>query len=386
MPKSMRLDSTIVTLVMALMLAVGLAAGLHYLPQNLRDLPYVRDFLAMKDGAGKPAAASTGQPAAKPQAEWAASAPGRIEPKGGMVHVRPEASGTVIEVVGAVNEKVVRGDILALLDDVDVRPKLEAARAEVAVRLGERDEDAGGDQPKREKNTLLDERRAADDAVAAAERSLHKVQIEFDRLYLAQRRGKASADQVDRARHAIAVMKQQVASEKDARAKVLAKSGMPKPTRLDSGLAIARSDLRAAEIALERTRVRATAAGTVLSMNVVSGEVASPNSPRALAMIGDLDKLEVRAEVDERDVSKVFVGQDVVVRSNAFPGRDFAGKVEVIEPALGAPALKARGPRNPSDVDVLEVKILLGSNTLLMPGMRVDVFFKQKQPLKAAAN
>jgi HlyD family secretion protein len=382
----MRPDSTVVTLVVALVLAVGLAAGLHYLPHNLGEMPYVRDLLATKEDGGKPAATNAGQPAAKPQPVWAASAPGRVEPKGGTVHVRPEASGTVVEVVGAVNNKVVRGDILALLDDVDLRPKLEAARAEVAVRLGERDEDVGGDQPKAENNKLLDERRAADDAVAAAERSLHKVQVEFDRLYLAHRKGKASADQVVRARRAIDIMKQQVDSEKVARAKVLAKSGMPKPTRLDSGLAIARSDLRAAEIALERTRVRATAAGTVLSMNVVAGEVASPNSPRALATVGDLDKLEVRAEVDERDVSKVFVGQDVVVRSNAFPGRDFAGKVEVIEPALGAPSLKARGPRNPNDVDVLEVKILLGSNALLMPGMRVDVFFKRKQPLKAAAN
>lgn len=385
MPKSRKSDSTLLTLVVAVVLAVCLTAGIQYLPNYLKDVPFARNLVEGTAVAEKVPSSGKDERAAEPNATWAASAPGRVEPKGGTVRVRPEASGTVVEVVGAVNDKVVRGDILALLDDVDLRPKLEAARAEVAVRLGERDEDEGGDKPK-ENNSLLVERRAADDAVAAAERSLHKVQLEFDRLYLAHRKGKASADDVERARKAIAALKKFVVSEKAARAKVLAKSGMPKPTRLDSGLAIARSELRAAEIAFERTRVRATASGTILSMDVVAGEVASPNAAHALATIGDLAQLEVSAEIDERDVSKVYVGQTIVVRSNAYPGRDFTGKITVIEPALGSPALKARGPRKPSDVDVLEAKIVLDTNTLLMPGMRVDVFFKKKLPLKAAAN
>jgi HlyD family secretion protein len=385
MPNLLKPDSTFLTLVLAVVLAIGLTAGVRYLPDYLKQFDVVRNLTSDTADAGKPTSIGKDETAAQPQSTWAASAAGRVEPKGGTVHVRPEASGTVIEVVAAVRDKVLRGDILALLDDVDVRPKLESARAEVAVRLGERDDDEGGDKPK-EKNSLLVERRAADDAVAAAERSLHKVQLEFDRLYLAARKGKASDVELERARKAITTMKQFVASEKAARVKVLAKPSMPKPTRLDSGLAIARSELRAAELAFERTRVRATAAGTILSVDIVAGEVASPNSAQPLATIGNLAQLEVRAEVDERDVSKVSVGQDVVVRSNAFPGRDFTGKVEVIEPALGSPALKARGPRKPSDVDVLDVKIALDSNALLMPGMRVDVFFKQKQPLKAAAN
>jgi HlyD family secretion protein len=100
-------------------------------------------------------------------------------------------------------------------------------------------------------------------------------------------------------------------------------------------------------------------------------------SPEAIAMtLGDVTALRVRAEVEERDISKIRVGQRAVVRSNAFPGREFEGKVTSLAGYVGPPRLGNVGPRKPTDVDILEVLIDLEGRTPLLPGMRTDIFFR----------
>jgi HlyD family secretion protein len=63
------------------------------------------------------------------------------------------------------------------------------------------------------------------------------------------------------------------------------------------------------------------------------------------------------------------------VRTDAFPDKDFTGRVTSIASALGSPAIITRGPRRPDDVDVLEVVATLDNAAEMVTGMRVDVFF-----------
>ena len=84
----------------------------------------------------------------------------------------------------------------------------------------------------------------------------------------------------------------------------------------------------------------------------------------------------MRAEIEERDTAKVRVGQSTIIKSDAHPGKDFEGTVATIAQALGPGKLAQRGPRRPNDVEVLEVVIDLAAGSPLLPGMRVDVFFK----------
>jgi HlyD family secretion protein len=60
------------------------------------------------------------------------------------------------------------------------------------------------------------------------------------------------------------------------------------------------------------------------------------------------------------------------------------GKVTEVAPSVGSPGLRAQGPRNQVDAEVLEVIILLEGKPPVMPGMRVDVFFKSDQRVSAA--
>jgi HlyD family secretion protein len=152
---------------------------------------------------------------------------------------------------------------------------------------------------------------------------------------------------------------------------------MPAPTRLESALAAARADVTLAEVAIERSRIRTPIDGTVLQVNSKVGEMLAPSPENIAVTLGDLSALRVRAEVEERDIAKMRIGQRVVVRAPAYSGQEFEGKVTRVAEVLAPPRLgSGSGPRKPNDIDVLEVMIDLDGQPPLLPGMRVDVFFK----------
>lgn len=353
----LKIDPAVTTIAVAALLAgaIGLGAG------------------AVTGGTGSlaPGAAQAQQVADAPKHQWAASATGRVEPRFGEVRMTSQIPGKIIEVLAATNDKVQAGDLLVRLDDQDIYAKMVAAAAEVGVRTREREEEPPtGPAAERQK--------AGDDA-AQAERNLFAAREAFDSALRARAKSddaKAAQDKVDAARKAVDDAK---AALNDARAKLAeieAKPDMPLYTRMEASLALARSDLSSAEIALERTRVRAPSDGTVLNMIAKAGETAVPSPEASLLVFGDLSALRLRAEVEERDAAKVRVGQKVVVKADAYPDREFGGTVTSISQSLGAPRIASRGPRRPNDVEVVEVMVALDGNPPLFTGMRVDAFFK----------
>ena len=296
--------------------------------------------------------------------KWNAAAPGRIEPRTGEIRVAPAAAGRIVEVRVAAGDAVEEGDLLVRLEDEDARAKLDAAEAEAAARRRERDAGplvAGRDDVRR-----------AEDAVATSEHALHEARADLDNLV----RSKAAADAINAARNRLREARDRVQRDRDAWRTAQNRANLPIANRLESALTAARADVWTAEAALERTRIRAPLKGSVLQVNAKVGELSSPQSELPLVMLGDTSALRVKAEVEERDVAKVKLGQKVFVRSEAYPGKDFEGTVTVIAPALGPPRMAVRTTRRASDVDVLEVTVELAPGSPLLSGMRVDVFFK----------
>jgi len=107
----------------------------------------------------------------------------------------------------------------------------------------------------------------------------------------------------------------------------------------------ARGDLALARVNLEKLRIRAPIDGTVLRST--STRASSPRRRvAALALVANLSTLNVRAELDERDVAEIKVGQAASVRAAAFPGKEFAGTVASIAPLVEARG-SARAPWQP---------------------------------------
>jgi HlyD family secretion protein len=367
MPKA---DSSFTMLIVAAALALGIG---YYVPQVLSHKP------AGGASATDPADAAEA-PKAEPRPVWAASAPGRVEPAGGEIRMSAQVPGRIADVLAGVNDKVSAGDLLVRLADEDLVARVNAARAEVAVRKRDRDNESV--------SKAAQERRSAEDKFADAERQLSLAREDLDRALKLKRSGAADAGvdtTVNKAREAAAKATDQVEQARAGLRKALANHDAPAPTRLEAALTAARAELSLADAALERTRIRAPSNATVLQMNARVGETVAPSPENPLVVVGDVSSLRVRAEFEERDLGKVHVGQGAVVRSDAFPGKDFEGTVSSTARALGPSKLGQRGPRRPTDIDVLEVIIDLAGQPPLLPGMRVDVFLKADAAPAAAA-
>ena len=74
------------------------------------------------------------------------------------------------------------------------------------------------------------------------------------------------------------------------------------------------------------------------------GEIFSVAAPKPIVMLADLSRLKIRAEVDERDVDLVYLGQDAEIQADAFPGKEFAAKVSAIQNMMGRKTVRTGDP------------------------------------------
>jgi HlyD family secretion protein len=341
----------------------GFAIALIVTPGNSVQ---VKSILPTLPSAAAPAAAT---PEGEKQLEWVAAAPGRVEPRSGQIHISASLGGTVVAVLTTINDKVAEGEVLIRLEDGEARARLTAADAEAATRKRERDA-----QPA---TAGREDVRKAEDAVFTAERALSSARFELDAAIAAERKGNGDPHALSGARARLAEAKEHLHREQLGLASAQAKPNLPAPNRAEAALIAGRADVTLAETMLDHTRIRAPIAGTILQVNAKVGELVAASPEQPLVVMGDMSLVRVRAEVDEQDVGKLRLGQRVFVRSTAYPGRDFEGKVAELAPSLALPRMGSRGVRRPTDVEVMEVVIHLDGTVPLLPGMRVDAFFRR---------
>jgi HlyD family secretion protein len=127
--------------------------------------------------------------------------------------------------------------------------------------------------------------------------------------------------------------------------------------------------LENAKISLDDTLVRSPIDGTIISRAAEVGQViTSPTSAvgggTLLMEMADLNKVRVRALIDEIDIGKINIGQEVTLRVSAYRDRKFTGVVSKIEP-------QAKEDQNVTTFPVL-IDIENRDNLLLI-GMNTDV-------------
>ena len=127
--------------------------------------------------------------------------------------------------------------------------------------------------------------------------------------------------------------------------------------------------LENARIALDDTSVRSPIAGTVISRLAEVGQViTSPTSAvgggTLLMEMADLNKVRVRALIDEIDIGKITIGQEVTLKVSAYRDKRFTGVVSKIE------------PMSKVDQNVTTFPVLIdieNKDNLLLIGMNTDV-------------
>lgn len=86
--------------------------------------------------------------------------------------------------------------------------------------------------------------------------------------------------------------------------------------------------LALAETTLSYAYLRSPLTGWVLSKNVEPGEVVAAGTP--VITVGNLEDIWLRAYVDESDLGKVNLSQEVLVTTDSYPGKEYRGKITFI--------------------------------------------------------
>lgn len=356
-------------------------------------------------------------PPSAPQAAWGAN--GRIEPAGEERQLRFPTAGRIARVAVEEGQTVKAGDVLAELENSEEKAALAQAEADAARAQAELD--------KLENGARAEEKAVADAEVLLSKRELDRVEKgarteekDLAAAHAAVRKAEAAAagrvadrvrklregetkaasqEELDAAEDRLAVARAAEAEAKSnwglvaapareedleisrARAKlaeehaalVKAKARAEDLAAGRAALAAAKAGQAAAAARLEKTLLKSPIDGTVLKVFQRAGEAASPISETAVAAVGDVSKLMVRAEIDEVDVLRVRQGQVVRADATGLGELRMTGKVVRVGLTMGRKRLISNDPREKVDTKVLEALVELDGKPNLPVGYRVTV-------------
>jgi HlyD family secretion protein len=189
---------------------------------------------------------------------------------------------------------------------------------------------------------------AAEQTLVQAQATAVQARAQFDRMKALRERGFVVQSQLDDAQRALDIAESQLRS---ARLQVETN----KPTGSDFALAQtaldqARANLRMAQVKLDQTMIRAPVDGVLIARNVEVGDVAQPG--KDLMVLAPVGETQVDVMIDERQLSRLALGQKALGSADAFPNQRFAAELVYINPAVdplrGSVEVKLRVPEPPA--------------------------------------
>src|SRR6266849_5407575 len=309
-----------------------------------------------------------GIPSDSATATVAFASPGRVEGASEITQVGAAADGILKAVYVKEDQFVKRGTLLGEIACDDLQASLQTAIAEA-------------DGARQTRTRLLrgardEEKKIATEKTAAARATFQEAKSRLD-----MQRALYQREQVSRATYEQAVRDLGVA---DANLQVAVRTEelLAAPpleedkARADAEVLAAEGRVRTAQERIGKCSIVAPIDGTVLRVYARRGESFSTVSPRPLFSLADTSSRHIKAEVDERDVDKVSIGQKVVIQADALDGKKLRGCVVRVSTMMGRKSISTGDPSDKSDRDILEAVIDLDDNSRQLPiGLRVTVQF-----------
>jgi HlyD family secretion protein len=272
---------------------------------------------------------------------------GKIEPINSFEAHAP-APGTVNKVLVAEGDHVKVGQLLVKLDDAEARSQAAHALAQLrAAEAALSGIKAGGTQEE-----LLTSR--ADLTKAQAEQA--EAQRNLKAIQKLQQSGGASPAELEAA--------QSRAKKADAdvqllQAKVNRRYSSPEVARVEASAVEARAAYAAAQELLHHSNVTAPFAGTVYQLPVRPGVYV--NGGDLLVQVANLEKVRVRAFVDEPEIGRLAKGQKVEIKWDAIPGRTWDGTLTRVPTSVTMVGTRTVGEIT-SEIDNTDRKLLPNVN------------------------
>ena len=236
------------------------------------------------------------------------------------VTVALQGSGRVLRVAVAEGQTVEAGQLLIELDNSESRASLAqavAATAQAQAKLRQLDELS---QPQ------------ARQSLTQAEATLLQARKTLSRNRDLVAQGFVSQAAVDDAQRAVGVAASQVAS---AQAQVKTNTvGGSDSLALQAALRQAQAGQQLARAKLDQGQVLAPSSGVLISRSVEVGDIVQPG--KALMVLAGSGQAQILIQIDEKNLSKIALGQKAFASADAFATQRFDAVVAYINPGIDA--------------------------------------------------
>jgi HlyD family secretion protein len=292
------------------------------------------------------------------------------------VVVGSQLSGQIVEILADYNSQVKAGQVVARLNSDQIKTRrdaaaadLQQARADLVVKRAQLDR---AKVARTKANSTVNDLEAQRDRTRA---QLADAKRTFDRQNELFTRGAGAQQGLDSARTQVEIQTATLASNEAQIASLTAEIA-----GLDADIALAQGQVQSGEaliaqrdaklkdilIDLERTEIRSPVDGVVVQRQVDLGQTvaASLSAPVLFQIAQDLRTIDIYANIDEADVGRLKVDQDVSFSVNAYPNRTFQGKVQMVR--LGAQTIQ-------NVVTYTGVIRVTNRDLALLPGMTANL-------------
>ncbi|MDB5335728.1 MAG: multidrug transporter [Planctomycetaceae bacterium] len=314
-------------------------------------------------------------PAAPPRSPFGltVAAVGIAEPRTEDISIGTHVTGVVQEVFVKVGDKVAAGARLFRIDDRQVSADLAVREAMLAT--------ARAQLKKLEQSPRPEELPASEAAVREAEASM----IQREDHYRRQQKIFDRDSRVITAEEIVA-SKQGWLIAKEQHAKAVAddqllRAGTWEPDLLVARATVAQNQAQVDQIRvdLDRLAVKAPVSGEILRVNVRPGEYVGQPAGQTLIILGDMECVHVRADIDEVDIPRLQVGNRARAFVRGASDRPIPLEFVRVEPYV-LPKKSLTGNSNERvDTRVLQVIFAIDqSQPDVYMGQQLDVFVDAK--------
>jgi len=241
--------------------------------------------------------------------------------------VSPKVIGLVVYLNAEEGRLVKKDEVLAKMESVEFQAEYDLAQAALDLARQQLIELENGNRP--------EDIAQAEAELGESEAQLAQLEADWRRKRELRNSGILTPAELDAAEAQYRATVKRV--EKLKAALKLIKIG-PREERIAAAKAEVRrreAELAKAKWRLDNCTIKAPIAGTILKKNAEEGNIVDArvmNGSYSLCELADLADIEAELMVQERDVSKVHVGQRCDVRAEAYPNRKYEGVVSRLMP------------------------------------------------------
>lgn len=303
------------------------------------------------------------------------------------INLSPKEQGRIEQLYVDEGVQVKQGQLIARMDSQRFGQQVNQYKAALAKAEADLAEKLAGSRPEE-----IGEAKAK---VASAQANVEQAQARLDRAIEELQRNQLLAQQgaislntlgdfSSKEREARANLEAQLAQlreQKQTLEKLRNGTRQEQIAASQAEVAQAQAQLRSYQTQLEDTLIRAPFAGTITRKFAQEGDFVTPTTSASSsdgatsASIAELSSgLEVEAKIPEASIARIHTGQQVEIRSNAYPNKTFQGSVRLIAPR--AVQDNSSGNQSSGGVTSFRVKVLLQTGQdLLKSGMNVNMNF-----------